>query len=637
MRGYRYRSPLRNVADGVTLWDMGSMGLLPQILGNADPMHYTQMLPGIQTNSEYRSGINIEGCDNQHNTISIFGTPIYNVNHLLGFFSAFNTGHFSSMSIAKGTVSACSPNRLGGQLDMLPPTAVADTVSGSFSVGLIASQGTVMLPVARNTSLNVSLRGSYVNLLYSQWMKADGQQVEYSFYDANLSLVHRPNDRHALLFHFYSGSDKAIFEEGQYLADMEARWGNTMGAVHWLYDDGQMAAHTSAYITAYSNKFSLAMQDMSFRLPSGIADFALRSSLSWKGWETGAEAVWHDIRPQALEHRGGFNMADGDVDPMRALETSLYGNYTYPVAAHTSLSGGLRGSLFVQNGTVYGAIDPSLRVLFDNSLWQLSATYALRHQYLFQTGFSDSGLPTEFWISADKAVRPQYAHEVSLSAGTFLFNHGYRVSADLFYRRLYHQLGYRGSVLDYVNSVYDINSCLMHGNGENYGFSVMLNKCSGPLTGWLHYTYTHARRSFDETGRSGTYPASHERPHELNAVATYTLPSHWSFGGSLVCASGTPFTAAQAVYVLNNNVVVKYGDYNAARFSPYIRLDLSANYRWAVRGRREQGVNLSLYNVTSRENELFYYLRKRDDGSFAYRPVTFVLRVLPSVSYYCKF
>jgi hypothetical protein len=238
-------------------------------------------------------------------------------------------------------------------------------------------------------------------------------------------------------------------------------------------------------------------------------------------------------------------------------------------------------------------------------------------------------------MSASNDYKPQYTHELSASGNVFLFNRRYRVSVDLFYRRLFHQLAYKGSVLDYANAVYDIKNSLMHGNGENYGFSIMLNKCSGHLTGWMSYTYTHARRSFDMNARRKTYPASHERPHEINAVATYAANRHWSFGGTLVYASGTPFTAAQSLFFLNNNLIIKYGEYNAARLHPYVRLDLSANYKWGTKA--EHGVNFSLYNVTSRNNELFYYLKTRDDGSFAYRPVTFVLHILPSLSYYYKF
>ncbi|MBR6120924.1 MAG: TonB-dependent receptor [Prevotella sp.] len=635
VKGYRYRSPVKAYVDGVTLWDMGNMSLLPQILGNADPMHYAQMLPGIQTNSEYRSGINIEGCDNQHNAIFIEGVPIYNVNHLLGFFSTFNSSHFPSMSVAKGLVSSASPNRLGGQLEMHHAFEVPDSASGTLSLGLISSQGTLCLPLSSRTSLTASLRGSYINWLYSKWLEADGQQVNYAFCDVNVSLVHRLNSCHTFLADFYYGHDDAGFSEGNYLADMKARWGNVMGAAHWMYDRGDLSLKTTAYVTAYRNRFSLEMEDMFFRLPSGITDYGLKSDVVWNCWNAGVEAAWHDIRPQSLEHEGDFNVTDGNTPPMRSLEASVYGNYTCPLADNLSLLGGVRGSLFRKGHTAYWALDPSVRLLYDNHTLQFSATYALRHQYLFQTGFSDSGLPTEFWISASEDFKPQYAHEIIASGSSYLFNRRFRVSVDVFYRRLYHQLGYKGSLFDYLNTVYDIHGCLMHGKGENYGFSLMLNKCSGPLTGWLSYTYTHARRSFDGTGRRKSYPASHERPHELNAVATYSLGRHWNFGGTLVAASGTPFTAAKSLFLLNDNLIIKYGVYNAARLHPYFRLDLSVNYRW---GRESQhGVNFSLYNVTSRNNELFYYLKTRDDGSFVYRPVTFVLHALPSLSYHYKF
>lgn len=635
IKGYRYRSPVKANTNGVMLWDMSNMSLLPQILGNADPTHYAQMLPGIQTNNEYRSGINIEGCDNQHNAIFIDGVPIYNVNHLLGFFSTFNSMHFPSMSISKGLVSAGSPNRLGGQLEMLQTTEIPDTASGIVSLGLISSQGTIRLPFNSKTSLTASLRGSYINLLYSRWLKADGQQINYSFYDANVSLVHRLNKSNIFLIDFYSGSDNAGFSEGNYLAAMKAKWGNTMGAAHWIYEKDELSSKTTSYITSYRNRFCFEMQDMSFRLPSNITDFGLKSGVTWKRWNAGIEASWHDIHPQSLEHEGNFNVTDGNAPPMSSFESSLYGNYEHPFAEHIKLLGGVRGSIFKKDHTTYWAIDPSVRLLYENQSIQFSATYALRHQYLFQTGFSDFGLPTEFWISSSEDFRPQYAHELSASCSNFLFNRRFIVSADLFYRRLYHQLGYKGSVLDYVNSVYDINNSMMHGKGENYGFSLMSSKCSGPLTGWLSYTYTHARRSFGETGREKSYPASHERTHEVNAVATYILNKHWSFGGTVVYASGTPFTAAKSVYTLNKNVIIKYGEYNAARLHPYFRLDISANYKW--RRKAEHGVNFSLYNVSSRDNELFYYLKTRADGSFVYRPVTFVLHILPSVSYYIKF
>ena len=638
VKGYRYTLPVKTEVGGLTKWNVSELSLMPQVFGNAEPMRYAQMLPGVQTNSENRSGINIEGCDSQHNLISVEGVPIYNINHLLGFFSTFNTSHFSSLSIAKGVIGAGSPNCIGGQLDMHHFTDVPDTTNGMMSLGLISSQGTIRTPIGRKTTITASLRGSYINLLYSRWLRIDDQQINYSFYDANLTINHQINNHNKLLFDFYRGNDVGSFTEQNYLADMKARWGNAFGAAHWLYDNGnELQIKTTAYATNYQNIFSLEIQDILYRLPSGITDFGLKNNLKWEGLDVGVEAVCHSIRPQSLEQENGFNAADKKAESEHSIELSAYANYERNLIENLKISGGVRGGLFIQNGIKYTALDPSVRFLYDNSKCQVSATYALRHQYLFQTGFSDCGLPTEFWISAGKGIKPQYAHEITIGGSSFLLNDRYKLAAGLFYRRLYHQLAYRGSVLDFVNTAYDINRLLMHGRGENYGFNLMLNKCAGRLTGWISYTYTRAHRSFDTENLQKSYPASHERPHELNAVLSCAIGKHWNIGGTMVYASGTPLTPIESLYILNNNIMVKYGEYNSDRLRPYMRIDLSANYKWTGKRNSEQGVNFSLYNASCRKNELFRFVRTRQEGAFYYKSATFILYALPSVSYYYKF
>lgn len=139
----RHTAALKQSMPGSYNWNMQQLDFLPKIMGNADPVHYAQMLPGIQTNSEYRSGINIDGCDNSHNAVTLSGVPVYNVGHLLGFFSIFNGPHFKSMNIRRAATNGAYPNRIGGTLDMVPFQDKADSVEGEFSVGLISSQSTM--------------------------------------------------------------------------------------------------------------------------------------------------------------------------------------------------------------------------------------------------------------------------------------------------------------------------------------------------------------------------------------------------------------------------------------------------------------------------------------------------------------
>jgi hypothetical protein len=82
--------------------------------------------------------------------------------------------------------------------------------------------------------------------------------------------------------------------------------------------------------------------------------------------------------------------------------------------------------------------------------------------------------------------------------------------------------------------------------------------------------------------------------------------------------------------------MTQYGEHNAARLRPYIRMDLSVNRAFRKDSKVENGINVSVYNVLARNNDVMWKLVVNDNG-FAYRPASFFLKVMPSVSYYHKF
>ena len=189
--------------------------------------------------------------------------------------------------------------------------------------------------------------------------------------------------------------------------------------------------------------------------------------------------------------------------------------------------------------------------------------------------------------------------------------------------------------MDFISDRYELSQSLLHGKGYNTGFTVMLMRRTGPVTGWLSYAFTRSRRRFTEAAYTGYYPSNHERPHELNAVATWRASKRWSFGATLAYCSGTPFTAVEHIYLISHKLMVEQGRHNACRLKPYGRLDLSANYDLRRTERQESGFNFSLYNATAHSNELYYRIRFHDDG-FSYVPRRFFLPVLPSVNFYIR-
>ena len=632
-----YRAGLRTTDNGTLLWNIQNIDRLPQILGNSDPIHYAHFLPGVQMNGEYKSGVHIQGCESSQNMIDLGGVPIYNVNHLLGLFSTFNTPHFSKMVLNTSPTKASDPNRIGGRLSMQPYDEPPQQTTGEVTLGLISSQGTLRTPVGKKVSLAVSARASYFNLIYGHWLIMGETELNYRFFDTNATLAIRPDSLNTITLNAYAGQDVGHMDEPYYVAAMKARWGNTMGSLTWHLRKHRYSMHQTLYTTAYANRFSMAMQEQTYRLPSNITTLGYAGRLALPRWQTGLDIAYHAVQRQKMEQEGEMHLAPNGTPMQRATEATAWADYTQPLSPHFSLALGLRLNAYRNGDFSHWGADPSCALHYNTETLSATAAYTLRHQYLHQAGFSDAGLPTEYWMAADGKQPPQYAHAVSLKATMPLWQNRYRITAEVFFKRLFHQVEYAGSILDLANTVYDADASLIHGRGWNSGVSIMIQKTSGRLNGWAAYTFIRARRTFDEYGGAHSFPANHERPHELNIVASWLLNDHFSFGATIVVASGTPFTAPRSVAFINGNLVVEYGPHNANRLHTYFKTDVSANYRWRGRFGKEQGVNLSLYNVTCHENELFYSLRTHKDGMFAYRPSTFFVRILPSLSYYLKF
>lgn len=61
----------------------------PSILGEADVMKAIQLMPGVQAGVDGSAGLYIRGGSPDQNLILLDGTPVYNVDHMFGFFSVF--------------------------------------------------------------------------------------------------------------------------------------------------------------------------------------------------------------------------------------------------------------------------------------------------------------------------------------------------------------------------------------------------------------------------------------------------------------------------------------------------------------------------------------------------------------------
>lgn len=642
VKGKRLRSHLKAL-DDASIVDMSLMDYMPRILGNADPIHYAQLLPGVQTNSEYDAGLHVQGCDNSHNYVSLDGVPIYNATHLLGFFSIFNASHFSEMSLTKSSTSASFPNRLGGSVDMLTPTWIcgedslqANGKHGEIAVGPMSSQGTVKLPIGKRSMLMVSARAAYLNLLYSKWLEMDGDHVNYDFADYNATYITQLDDANVIKAEAYWGYDNLKIGQADQGMQTKIKWDNTMAALHWYSRHSKWQTEQSVYFTRYANRVRLNETSIDVGVRSYIYDLGYKGRLKFGRWDCGTDVIRHELMPQDITTGGTINANVAPTKKQRTVEVSAYMKYLQPLSQSLALETGLRFTYYY-NKDRFASLDPNIKLRWDASqASQFSLNLGIHHQYLYQTGFSSMGLPTEFWLSSSNEFRPQYAYNASLQGNFWLKDREYRLATELYFKKLEHQVENSGNIFDILYSSYSLEGALMKGKGYNYGANIMLEKRRGKLTGWVSYSFGRAKRRFDGDRYSGWYSASHERIHELNAVATYKIGKRMELGATYVLASGVPFTRIKYAYMVSNNIVSEYGPYNGDRIKPYMRLDLSMNYDFKNSGDKRSGINFSLYNATMYNNILSYRI-KVYKGQVRYATFSFLMPILPSISYYYKF
>jgi len=660
---FRPNSPIRgNLSHGLN-WTNEMMERLPKYLGYTDPLRYIQLLPGVASTTEYDSSIHIQGCGNSHNDISINGVPLYGVSHLFGLFSVFNSTHFKKTDFSHVNWYY-DANRLGGAIDMVLPTGnITKKVEGEASIGFMSAQATVRVKTGQKSTLFVSGRQAFMNLVYGHWMKINGDPFRYGFGDYNLTWYYAPTSKDKIWVDGFFGYDKAKASSSQIenlYQDMLIKWGNVMGAAHWkhAFDNGSVLTQ-SLFTTSYRTLIDFSQTEINLHLPSQMLNSGYKAHLDFGNWNAGIQLNYYQTHPQDPHVTGGDYNTGSQQYKQGGFENSIYGGFRHNFNYNWAFETGMKATLYIPvvlNGTpedsaskigkVYGGVSPMASLSYDTiTAGKFTATVSTNQQYIYQGGVTSMGLPIEYWYTVGEynyckngeKRGPQYSIGTDLGY-EFTFHKGmFALSTNLYYKRMLNQIEYRGDLFDFITEEYDMNDYLLHGDGHNFGFNFLFQKRSGDFTGWVSYSFGRAIRSFDEPGYEGWYPSTYERLHELNLVGSYQY-RRWNFGATFICGSGTPFTGTEGYYTSGGRIIAVYGRYNGCRMRPFITLDLNVNVDIINNEKMHNGFSFSLHNALGRQNDTGYRLVINDEETaLCYVQNHFLLRWVPGVTYYHKF
>ena len=195
---------------------------IPTLFGEADVLKAIQLLPGVQNGSEGSAGMYVRGGGPDENLLLLDGVPVYNVNHMMGFFSVFNPDALKNVTLYKGSFPAHFGGRLSSVVDIRMKEGDMQQYHGNVSVGLISSKLNFEGPIVKDKlSFNLSFRRTYSDLLMKPALWIAKTQLEdvnklkagYYFYDFNGKLNWKISDKDRLYLSFYSGDD-AIYSTG---------------------------------------------------------------------------------------------------------------------------------------------------------------------------------------------------------------------------------------------------------------------------------------------------------------------------------------------------------------------------------------------------------------------------------------
>lgn len=640
---------------------------IPTLFGETDVLKALQLLPGVQAGVEGSAGFYVRGGGPDENLFLLDGVPVYNVNHLGGFFSVFNADALKNVTLYKGAFPARFGGRLSSVVDLQMKDGNPYRLHGDVTIGLISSKFNLEGPLFnRKTTFNFSGRRTYFDILSQPFIKMAAKQsgeinkisAGYYFYDLNAKISHKFSDNDRLFLSVYSGDDAIYsdiqdsyvdYDNGKQSSNlkMDWKWGNFITAAKWNHViNNKLFMNTTATYTQY--RFHMAVgteftaqtydppskvtESITLGYKSGITDYSAKVDFDYApspnhDIKFGLNYTNHTFRPgvtvselkldtDTLDQRMDTTIGDQSIF---ANETSLYFEDNININNYLKANVGLHYSTFIVQNQFYHSLQPrvNLRLLLSDNL-SLKASYVLMNQYIHLLSNNNVSLPTDLWVPVTKRIAPMKSDQVSFGAFYNLLNI-VDLSFEAYYKSMDNLIEYKdGASFWGSNTGWEDKVSL--GRGWAYGAEFMAQKSIGKTTGWVAYSWAKSERLFDRPGQELNnglvFPAKYDRRHNISVVLSHKFNEKIDISGTWVFNTGNngtipmqntysyPVPGTQYNY---DNSIPYINQRNNFKYPNYHRLDLGVNFNKQLKhGKRIW--NISFYNLYNHMNPFLVYV-----------------------------
>ena len=632
-----------------------------------DVFRTLQMLPGVQTTSDFSSALYVRGSTPDQNLIMLDGIAVYNPYHLGGIFSTFNTDAIKEADFHAGGFPARYGGRMGAILNVLNREGNTRKVKGSANISLISSKGLIEGPLpswrGMKGSWMISGRRTYFDTVIDALKIPIGQRIDgsdiyfqfpYYFYDYQVKINVDIDQDHRLTYSRFYGDDIIDFSFEETLessgTNVNVRsetgfgvkwpWGNHTNGLTWRWIIApDLVAKTFFSHSRYRFDFELSAQDrntytytdstielfsdVTFRAFDIIKDNTIETALTWQAAQDHTVTGGFQVKDVNFDLGLDISIATQDTSLDFSLlslvnntrEIAIFAQDKWDVSEKLKFQFGLRSTHYNLHNNIY--FDPRLSMKYHYSKdIAFKLNWGLYHQFLTTANNQDENLRlVELWLGIPKDKPASVAQHI-------ISGLEYMSPKNIFYRlEVYHK------DFDNLLTLKQENTNTVEGaesdsttnefwdtKGNSHGIELLIKKSSGKLNGWVGYTYARTKYYTDPSGWH--YP-NFDRTHTLNIVGNIELSQDLEFSAGLTRSSGNPYTKIlgrlyeweQDLY--SNMVWYPYDSYivgekNTERYDDYFRVDIGLTRKGGNIFGQEYDTYWQIMNLTQNLNILQY-------------------------------
>lgn len=656
---------------GVTEFDTEEIQSLPGLMGEVDLGRALQQTPGVKSGSEGFGGMSVRGGSQDQNNILLDDAPLFNANHALGFFSAFNSDAINNAVLIKSGFPSRYGGRMSSVLDIKTLDGNMNHFEGNANIGLMASSLLLQGPIKKGrASYLFSARRSYFDLFSNIVQANEDNHYSYFFYDFHAKANWNVGSAGRMRFTYFNSSDlltndtntsdNAIDyggDETRYLSsgdENRVRWGTHLATLRWSRAFGaSVFCNTTAWYSQFT--FSSKQVEASVNRSSsasvgneygnGIRDAGCRIDVSvypgLKLLSTVRLGSWYEAR-RYEPMVGIYAPEPGDTVNTRSTRSTTT---TVRHEVHGYVESLIRaGSLWASAGvhlSLVSRAEQSPYLVGEPRLlagWRvaepvsLHAGYSLTTQFVYQMRLLSVATPSDIWLPVPRDGGPQRSSQVSVGARWRIWD-GLSLEVEVYNKKMRRLITYKSSSPYEFLRKGDWESQALAGKGYARGLEVFLHATKGRARGWVGYSLSRSRSTFADINDGREFPSDNDRLHSVQIFAAFAIRPDVDVSLSWNYGTGAPLTLPTQRYSIPGSDAVYSVEprRNALRLPAEHQLNIGACMKFGDGKRLGSQLSFGICNVYARQNPMFVYWKatQRQDGTPFYNLKKFSLLGFP--------